>query len=105
MINNEKIDIIRFCEINNINWRPIKLNIIQNAEGKYVKELQDDLLSGHKPKLSDFRVADWVKNKMKKSQKQISNTYYTHIAIDTIKIYNLDIDWEEVIHPRGESVC
>jgi len=95
MINNEKIDIIRFCEINNINWRPIKLNIIQNAEGKYQKELQDDLLSGHKPKLTDFRDTAWVKNKMKKSQKQISNTYYTHIAIDTIKIYNLDIDWEE----------
>ena len=95
MTNNNKIEIIEFCRINNINWRPIKLDIIQKADGKYSKNLQKDLITGNRPKLDDFRDADWVKNKMKKSQKQINSEYYTHIAIDTIKIYNLDIDWEE----------
>ena len=95
MTNTEKITIIKFCEINKINWRPIKLNIIQKANGKYEKLLQIDTLTGKRPKLDDFRDADWVKNKMKKSQKQINGEYYTHIAIDTLNINNLDIDWEE----------
>tara|TARA_R110002020_G_scaffold182063_1_gene377375 strand:+ start:972 stop:3527 length:2556 start_codon:yes stop_codon:yes gene_type:complete len=95
MTNNEKMNIIKFCEINNINWRPIKLNIIQKADGKYEKQLKEDLITGKRPKLDDFRDANWVKTKMKKSQKQITSDYYTHIAIDTIEIYNLDIDWEE----------
>lgn len=95
MTNNEKINIIEFCEKMGVLWRPIKLIIKSNNDGTYEKELQDDLISGFKPKLTDFSNADWIKNKLAKSQKQINSDYYTHIAIDTSKFYNLDVDWLE----------
>ena len=95
MTNKEKINIIEFCDKIGVLWRPIKLIIKSKNDGTYEKILCEDLISGFKPKLTDFANADWIKNKLSKSQKQINSDYYTHIAIDTSKFYNLDIDWIE----------
>lgn len=95
MTNEDKIDIIEFCDKMDILWRPIRLIIKSKNDGTYEKILQEDLNSGHKPKPNDFADADWIKNKLAKCQQKITADYYTHIAIDTSKIYNLDVDWLE----------
>ena len=95
MTNGDKIDIIEFCDKMDILWRPIRLEIKSKNDGTYIKNLCDDLNSGHKPKPNDFADADWLKNKLAKCQQKITADYYTHIAIDTSKIYNLDVDWLE----------
>ena len=96
MNNNRKIPIIEFVrmDIINVGWRPIRLRLVKGAT-KIDKILCDDMVSGHLPKTNDFRDANWVKNKMPKIQSAVEADYYTHIALDTKRIYHLDVDWIE----------
>ena len=86
--------IIEFANKHNISWRPIKLEIT-NVNGK-VKKIPLPI-QGSIPNNKDFYNEDWVKKEMPKLQKwfrkldkSVQNQY--HIALDTQKIYQLDID-------------
>tara|TARA_R110000823_G_scaffold43452_2_gene113030 strand:- start:155 stop:2692 length:2538 start_codon:yes stop_codon:yes gene_type:complete len=91
-----KMTIIDFCEKNSIAWRPIKLNIISNEDGTTTKKLAK--INNKYPKLTDFRDEEFITGEMLKLQKNFlkasSSTKDTyHIALDTMDIYHLDVDW------------
>ena len=91
-----KMKIIDFCEKNSIAWRPIKLNIISNEDGTTTKKLAK--INNKYPKLTDFRDEEFITGEMLKLQKNFlkasSSTKDTyHIALDTMDIYHLDVDW------------
>jgi len=91
------MNIIDFCEKNKIMWRPLKLEITMK-NGKKKKDIKT--MGGVMPDVNDFKNAEWVANTLPKLQKFIKGlsvaekTQY-HIAIDTSKIYHLDVDWLE----------
>tara|TARA_R110002012_G_scaffold203845_2_gene373268 strand:+ start:1673 stop:4201 length:2529 start_codon:yes stop_codon:yes gene_type:complete len=97
--------IIEFANKHNISWRPMKLEIT-NLNGK-IKKLPQPI-QGSIPDNRDFYNEDWVKNTMPKLQKwfmkldsQVQSQY--HIALDTQKVYQLDIDHMPNINYSAES--
>ena len=91
-----KMTIIDFCDKNSIAWRPIKLNIVVNEDGTTKKELSK--INNKYPKLTDFRDEEFRKGDMLKLQKNFKKSSSAtkdsfHIALDTMDVYHLDVDW------------
>lgn len=94
--NKHEKDVVEFCEDNNILYIPIRLKISEkNVEGVVKREKQllpDDI--GY-PKQTDFdKQPDLIQKRVSLFKKHPEK--YTHIAIDTRFIHQIDIDCEEV---------
>jgi len=88
-------DVVSFCELQQIQYLPSKLNIVSvtSPDGtKAVKKvLQPDIFGFPKP--TDFKDnPDAVKKRVERFK--LRPEEYTHIAIDTRFIYQIDIDCE-----------
>ena len=90
--NEETQDVVEFCEQHEIEYIPLVVEIITGTDGKKSKLLQPDFLGW--PKLTDFKDnPDVVKTRVERYKEHPSE--YTHIAIDTRVIHQVDIDCEE----------
>ena len=96
-------DIIAFCEKHNIEWMPIKLDIVpkqnedgtlamENGEPKRVKILRPDRFGMPKP--TDF-AQDPQKVKQRQAAYHQNPGNYTHVAMDTREVFQIDIDCPE----------
>jgi phage/plasmid-associated DNA primase len=93
-------DIVAFCEKHNIEWMPIKLDIVpkqnedgtlvmENGEPKRVKILLPDRFG--MPKQTDF-AQDPQKVKQRHAAYHQNSGNYTHVAMDTREVFQIDID-------------
>lgn len=92
------MNIVDFCDANDINWTPIKVKVSKGSKGKYEKQMEP--LLGVMPNVKDFYDDKWIAEDMPKLQ-----TYYRGlseverdkltISMDTQNIYHLDVDWLE----------
>ena len=96
-------DIIAFCEKHNIEWMPIKLDIVpkqnedgtlamENGERKMKKNIRPDRFGMPKP-------TDFAQDPQKVKQRQVAyhqnSGNYTHVAMDTREVFQIDIDCPE----------
>ena len=91
--NEETQDVVEFCEQHEIEYIPLVVEIVTGTDGNKSKKLHPDFL-GYKPKQTDFKDnPDDVKKRVERYKEHPSE--YTHIAIDTRVIHQVDIDCEE----------
>ena len=88
--------VVIFCELRQIQYLPIKLNLVPvtSSDGTTAvkKELQPDIFGF--PKQTDFKDnPNAVKKRVERFKQRPEE--YTHVAIDTRFIYQIDIDCEE----------
>lgn len=94
-----KFPIIEFCEKHDIPWFPIHLNVYQNEDGSWSKELmtiKHPLYNNKRPKQTDFNTLsiDEIKARQSILEETKFQNICEHIAMDTSKIYHIDIDIE-----------
>ena len=94
------MNVVEFCDSQNIKWRPILVKVSKGAKGKYEKKLEPSTLFGGMPNKKDFQDENWCNTDLVKYQKIFRNmsaveqSKYT-ISMDTTDIYHLDVDWYE----------
>ena len=94
------MNVVEFCDSQNIKWRPILVKVSKGAKGKYEKKLEPSTLFGGMPNKKDFQDENWCNTDLLKYQKIFRNmsaveqSKYT-ISMDTTDIYHLDVDWYE----------
>ena len=86
--NHQKKNVVNFCEENGIQYIPVVVRIVEK-NGKKTKALKRDFLG--MPDVNDFS------NRNEQIQMRIQKLrndpgHYTHIAIDTRTIFQVDID-------------
>lgn len=89
--------IINFCEKHDIVWFPIHLNVYQNADGSWSKDImpiKHDLYNHRRPKQTDYNTLPIEQINARKNLLKDSHwaNICKHIAIDTSKMYHIDID-------------
>jgi RNAse (barnase) inhibitor barstar len=92
-----KSQIIEFCEKHSIAWFPIYLNVYQNPDGSWNKDLMKIThisYSNKKPKQTDFNTLTIEEIKSRQDILKIEKfkNICEHIAIDTSKMFHIDID-------------
>ena len=88
-MDTEKLSILKFCELNNINWMPIDLNA--KKQPVYSK------LYNAIPKQSDFRDCPEV---CVERQKFVND--FEFIGIDTTDFIHIDVDFENEKWEQGK---
>ena len=84
---------MEFYEQHEIEYIPLVVEIVMGTDRKKSKLLQPDFL-GYKQKQTDFKDnPDDVKKRVERYKEHPSE--YSHIAIDTRVIHQVDIDCEE----------
>lgn len=92
--------IIEFCEKYDIPWFPIFLNVYQNDDGTWSKELKQikhETYDNKRPKQTDFATLTTEKIKARQEILKIEKfkNICEHIAMDTSKVHHIDIDVED----------
>jgi phage/plasmid-associated DNA primase len=85
------MDIVEFCENNQIEYFPINLTIDDNKK-KTLNPINHQLYNG-RPKYTDFRDRPEI-IKPRQQLLKTSPELFTHIWIDTTKVFQVDIDCE-----------
>ena len=67
------MNIVDFCDANDINWTPIKVKVSKGSKGKYEKQMEP--LLGVMPNVKDFYDDKWIAEDMPKLQ-----TYYRGLS-------------------------
>jgi len=92
--------IVEFCEKHSIPWFPIYLNVYQNPDGSWNKDLMKIThisYNNKKPKQTDFNTLsiEEIKARQKILLIEKFKNICEHIAIDTSKMFHIDIDIED----------
>lgn len=100
MDNLGNFPIIEFCEKYNINWFPIILNVYQDTDGTWKKDLMSikhEAYANKRPKQTDFATlsAEQIKARQEILKIEKFQNICQHIAMDTSKIHHIDIDTAE----------